>query len=111
MNIYAHFEHEIRGIIQSLSDEGKLPSDLDTARLTCEAPRDESHGDLASNAAMVLSKQASMKPRDLADMIATKLNDVDGITGVEIAGPGFINMRLDPMMWVARVNDIIDAGQ
>ena len=110
MNIYAHFENEIRGIIQSLSDEGKLPSDLDTARLTCEAPRDESHGDLASNAAMVLSKQASMKPRDLADMIAAKLNDVDGITGVEIAGPGFINMRLDPMMWVARVNDILDAG-
>ena len=110
MNIYAHFENEIRGIIKSLSDEGKLPSDLDTARLTCEAPRDESHGDLASNAAMVLSKQASMKPRDLADMIAAKLNDVDGITGVEIAGPGFINMRLDPMMWVARVNDILDAG-
>ncbi len=110
MNIYAHYEHEIRAIITDLAAAGQVATGLDTARLTCEAPRDDSHGDLASNAAMVLAKQAGMKPRDLADMIAEKLTNLDGITSVEIAGPGFINMRLDPMVWAARVADILAAG-
>ena len=110
MNIYAHYEHEIRTIISDLADAGSLPQGLDVSRLTCESPRDDSHGDLASNAAMVMAKQAGMKPRDLADVIADKLSHVDGITGVDIAGPGFINMRLDPMMWVSRVHDVRAAG-
>ena len=55
MNIYAHYENEIRNIIDALGRDGQLPQDLDTSRLTCEAPRYETHGDLASNAAMVLS--------------------------------------------------------
>ncbi len=110
MNIYAHYEDNIRAIITGLAQEGRLPNGLETARLTCESPRDESHGDLASNAAMVLAKQAGMNPRDLAAMIAEKLTTVDGITGVEIAGPGFINIRLDPIMWAARIADILSAG-
>ena len=110
MNIYAHYENEIREIIARLTDTGHLPKGLDTTRLNCEAPRDESHGDLASNAAMVLGKQVGMKPRDLAKLIAEKLDALDGITGVDIAGPGFVNMRLDPMVWVLRINDILAAG-
>jgi arginyl-tRNA synthetase len=110
MNIYAHYEDEIRGIIKTLSEGGDVPPGLDVMRLTCEAPRDESHGDLASNAAMVLAKDAGMKPRDLAEKIKTKLDGVDGITEVEIAGPGFINMRLNPMVWVGRISDILAAG-
>ena len=110
MNIYAHYENEIRSIIDALGRDGQLPQDLDTSRLTCEAPRDETHGDLASNAAMVLAKQAGQKPRDLAEMIASKLNDVSGITEVEIAGPGFINMRLDASVWINRIDDILNAG-
>ena len=110
MNIFAHFEVEIRGIITALAAEGALPQDLDTSRITCESPRDPSHGDLASNAAMVLAKPASMPPRQLAEKIAEKLQAVDGITGVKIAGPGFINIKLSPDCWQDRITDILDAG-
>ena len=110
MNIYAHFEDKIRGIITALAAEGALPQDLDTSRITCESPRDPSHGDLASNAAMVLAKPASIPPRQLAEKIAEKLQAVDGITGVEIAGPGFINIKLSPDCWQDRITDILNAG-
>ena len=110
MNIYAHFEVKIRDIIKSLEASGDLPADLDTSRITCEAPRDASHGDLASNAAMVLAKPAGLPPRDLANKISDKLSEVDGITGVDIAGPGFINIKLSPDCWQNRINDIHDAG-
>ena len=86
MNIYAHFEVEIRGIIAALAETGDLPQGLDTSRITCESPRDASHGDLASNAAMVLAKPAGLPPRQLAEKIVEKLQTVDGITGVNIAG-------------------------
>jgi arginyl-tRNA synthetase len=111
MNIYAHYEEKIRTTITELTEAGDLPPGLDCAPLVCEAPRDESHGDLASNAAMVLAKKAKIKPRDLAEKISAKLGDVDGIKDIEIAGPGFINMRLDPLVWVERINDILAAGQ
>ena len=110
MNIYAHFEVEIRNIITALTQTGDLPEGLDASRITCEAPRDASHGDLASNAAMVLAKPAGMPPRDLAAKIAEKLSFVEGITGVDIAGPGFINITLAPECWQDRINDILDAG-
>ena len=110
MNIYAHFEVEIRGIIAALAETGDLPQGLDTSRITCESPRDASHGDLASNAAMVLAKPAGMPPRQLAEKILEKLETVDGITGVEIAGPGFINIKLSPDLWQKRINDILNAG-
>ena len=110
MNIYAHFETEIRAIINTLVDGQVLPSGLNVDRITCEAPRDPSHGDLATNAAMVLAKNAGVKPRDLAERIAEHLEKVDGVEGVEIAGPGFINMRLDPSCWRDRIQDILAAG-
>ena len=110
MNIYAHFESEIRSIIDRLVQADQLPSGLDTSRITCEAPRDPSHGDLATNAAMVLAKAAGVKPRDLAEQIAEHLQQVDGVDSVDIAGPGFINMRLDPSCWRDRINDILAAG-
>lgn len=110
MNIYAHFEHEIRNIIQGLTADKTLPDGLDASRITCEAPRDPSHGDLATNAAMVLAKPAGMKPRDLAEAIAGKLAKVVGISSVDIAGPGFINMRLDPSQWQDRIDDILTQG-
>ena len=110
MNIYAHFEHEIRAIISGLADDGVIPSGLDTSRITCEAPRDPGHGDLATNAAMVLAKPAGMPPRDLAQAIAGQLEAVNGITEVSIAGPGFINMRLELSQWQMRIDDILTAG-
>ena len=110
MNIYAHFESEIRSIISKLTQDGHLADSLETSRITCEAPRDSSHGDLATNAAMVLAKAAGMNPRQLAEMIAEHLEKIDTIESVQIAGPGFINMTLDADCWRDRINDILAAG-
>ena len=110
MNIYAHFENEICEIIAKLAQEDIVPAGLDTSRITCEAPRDASHGDLATNAAMVLAKPAGMNPRQLAEAISAKLGEVAGVAQVEIAGPGFINMVLNADIWQARINDILAAG-
>ncbi|XDZ66882.1 arginine--tRNA ligase [Alphaproteobacteria bacterium LSUCC0684] len=111
MNIYTHFETEIRAILDDLVSKGALADGLAITSVGCEAPRDPSHGDLATNAAMVLAKSAGMKPRDLAEMITAPLQQVDGITGVEIAGPGFINIRLDPAIWRDTLDACLAAGE
>ena len=95
MNIFKDFQNNIKDIITSLSNDGKLPNDMDLGNVTAEAPRDASHGDIATNAAMVLVKQAKMKPRDIADLIAEKLRAIESVDDVEVAGPGFINIRLN----------------
>jgi arginyl-tRNA synthetase len=79
-------------------------------RITVEPPREASHGDLATNAAMVLAKDAGMKPRDLAERIADELRKLPEIAKVQIAGPGFINMTLDPSVWRAALLAAIGAG-
>jgi len=99
MNVFAHFETRIAEAVTALIKDGVLPEDSAGRALTVEPPRDPSHGDLASNAAMVLAKPAKMKPRDLADHLAEKLRQDPDITDVEIAGPGFINLRLAPAFW------------
>ena len=88
----------------------RLPADLDHAGISCETPRDPSHGDLATNAAMVLAKRAGMKPRDLAEAISTGLSAV-GVAAVDIAGPGFINLKLEKRLWQDRIDDILAAGE
>ena len=90
--------------------DGELPSALDTGRVVFELPRDASHGDLACNAAMVLAKPAGMKPRDLATIFARHLQEIDGVTDIEIAGPGFINIRVAPQLWADELTAIIAAG-
>ena len=110
MNIFHHFEQEIATILSALGTDGTLPSGLDVSGVSCETPRDPSHGDMATNAAMVLAKRAGMPPRQLAEHIAARMEQIKGVSAVEIAGPGFINLRLDPMMWKARITDILTAG-
>ncbi len=110
MNIFHHFEQEIAAILSALGTDGTLPSGLDVSGVSCETPRDPSHGDMATNAAMVLAKRAGMPPRQLAEHIAARMEQIKGVSAVEIAGPGFINLRLDPMMWKARITDILTAG-
>ena len=110
MNIFHHFEERTAAVLSDLVKEGALPAGIDTAGVSCEAPRDASHGDIATNAAMVLAKRAGLKPRDLAEAIAEGLGRVDGVEAVEIAGPGFINLRLAPALWQERVRDIVAAG-
>lgn len=110
MNFFKAFHSEISSIVEKLSAEGKLPDGMDPSRLTCEPPRDASHGDVATNAAMVLCKQAKMKPRDLAELLAVEIAKIDHVTSVDVAGPGFINIRLAQEFWHAKLCDVLAAG-
>jgi len=110
MNIFKLFEGEFQRIIEAMQATGDLAPDLDIARVVFELPREAAHGDLACNAAMVMAKQANMKPRDLAEVLAVHLGRIDGVTGVEIAGPGFINLRVEPRLWATEIDAIIAAG-
>ena len=110
MNIFNLFEAEFKSIVETMKVEKILPADVNTGRVVFELPRDASHGDLACNAAMVLAKQVGAKPRDLAAQFATRLQAIDSVTDIEIAGPGFINMRVKPALWAAELTAIIAAG-
>jgi len=110
MNFFKAFHSEISTIVEKLSAAGKLPDGMDPSRLTCEPPRDASHGDVATNAAMVLCKQAKMKPRDLAELLAVEIAKIDHVTSVDVAGPGFINIRLAQEFWHAKLCDVLAAG-
>ena len=110
MNLFQHFQAEVTRQIDALAAEGALPAGLDTARLTVEPPRDTSHGDITTNAAMVLAKPAGMKPRDIADLLAARLNTLPEVTETAVAGPGFINMRLADTFWQARLAEILTTG-
>ncbi|MEM9061026.1 MAG: arginine--tRNA ligase [Pseudomonadota bacterium] len=100
MNLFAEIKTTIAATLEGLSATGALPGGLDPSNVTVEPPRDPAHGDMATNAAMVLAKQAKMKPRDLAEQIAGELRKDDRITEVTVAGPGFINLRLDNAVWL-----------
>jgi arginyl-tRNA synthetase len=110
MNLFNHFRDEIAARIKTLSELGRLPAGLDGAALTVEPPRDPAHGDLATNAALVLAKAAGMKPREIADVLVEALRDDPHVVEAEVAGPGFINLRLDPAFWHVRLGDILAEG-
>ncbi len=110
MNLYQHFREEIVRIIEESAAQGALPSGLDLANVVVEPPRDASHGDITTNAAMVLSKPAGMKPRDLAQVLAERLDGIEWVSETEIAGPGFLNMRLDVPFWHKRLEEILLTG-
>ncbi|KLK90721.1 arginyl-tRNA synthetase [Microvirga vignae] len=98
MNIFGLFEKRVADALGRLAGEGKIPSGLDVSRVVVEPPRDPSHGDLATNAAMVLAKEARMNPRVLAELLVADLRNDPRVTKVDIAGPGFINIRLAPQV-------------
>ncbi len=111
MNLFADIRTLVLDALSQMQSESTLPADLDFANVTVEPPRDALHGDMATNAAMVLGKAAKMKPRDIADALAIKLAADDRITSADVAGPGFLNMRLDPAVWLSIVpNAIKEAG-
>jgi arginyl-tRNA synthetase len=99
MNLFKHFKQELVDRIAGLQSDGRLPPDLDLGPVTVEPPRDPSHGDLATNAPMVLARAANMNPRQLAELMAPALRTIPGVVGVNIAGPGFINLRLAENVW------------
>ncbi|WP_425100623.1 arginine--tRNA ligase [Tropicibacter sp. S64] len=110
MNLFTDIRALVIASIEAMQASGALPGDLNTAAVTVEPPRDPLHGDMATNAAMVLSKPAGMKPRDIAEALVAKLAEDDRIASAEVAGPGFINLRLAPKVWQALPGAILKAG-
>jgi arginyl-tRNA synthetase len=110
MNVFKTYRVIIGQIVGDMTAAGDLPPGLAVDRISVEPPRDASHGDISTNVAMVLSKPAGKKPRDLAEMIAAKLSDAAGVETVEIAGPGFVNLRLETASWQDQVTQILGHG-
>src|SRR5690606_41495552 len=93
--------------LDALEREGHLPEGLDLSAVTVEPPRDPAHGDMATNAAMVLARPARMKPRDIAALVAGRLGADPRIASAEVAGPGFLNLRLAPAGWLVVIPKIL----
>jgi arginyl-tRNA synthetase len=111
MDPFALFAGHVRDIVAALVRSGALKGVPDTGKIVVEPPRDADHGDLATNAAMVLAKDAGIKPRELAVMIAHKLLDIPRVLQAEVAGPGFINISLEPGFWLDALGTALKAGQ
>jgi arginyl-tRNA synthetase len=109
-NIFAAILDRVRAANDALAEEGVLPRGLDQSRVVVEPPRDAAHGDMATNAAMVLAKDAGRKPRDLAEAIAGKLRSDELVAKAEVAGPGFINLTLKPVAWIDALRAVLEAG-
>ncbi len=110
MNAFQHVEGLIARALEKLVADGALPAELALPKVEVETPRDPEHGDLASNIAMILAKPARMKPRDIAELLKKNLEGTGDITAVEVAGPGFLNLRLAPAFWQRLVAEINAAG-
>ena len=108
--LYETFQRHVNGALDALEADGTLPGGLDRAPVTLEPPRDAAHGDLSTNAAMVLAKRAGVKPRDLAEKIAARLVESDDVVAADVAGPGFINLSVAPAVLTAELHRIADAG-
>jgi arginyl-tRNA synthetase len=111
MNLFATFEERVAQALRNLQDAGDLPGDIDISRAVVEPPRDPAHGDLATNAAMVLAKPAGTNPRALAEKITADLLRDPRIVSAEVAGPGFINLRLDPAIYREMLREVILLGE
>ena len=111
MNVFRHFRDEVAAVLGALVEAGDLPAETAFDRVSCEPPRDASHGDMATNAALVLARAVGAQPRDLAGKIAERLRRLDSVVAVEVAGPGFINIRIADRYWQRRLADILAAGR
>ena len=109
-NIFALVLDRVRAANDQLAAAGMLPAGIDQSRIVVEPPREAAHGDMATNAAMVLAKEAGRKPRELADAIAEELRGDALMAKVEVAGPGFINLTLKPAAWIGELRAILQAG-
>ena len=110
MNVFQVFTQHVRTAVETLATAGAVPATLDLSRIVVEPPREASHGDLATNAAMALARDAGLKPRELAEKIAAELSKLPEVSKTDIAGPGFINLTLDPAVWREALADAIRAG-
>ena len=110
MNVFAQVEGRIIAALEQLKLEGKLPANLSLDGVEVSAPRDPSHGDLATNAALVLTKRAGLKPRDIATLLQDKLATAPDVAKIDIAGPGFLNLTFAPGFWHDLVKTVIAQG-
>lgn len=111
MSLFATFTDHVNRILDELAAAGSLPADLPRGNITVEPPRDASHGDLSTNAAMVLAKPAGTNPRALAGLLVPRLEAVPGVAEVQIAGPGFINLRLADDVWREELRRVAAEGE
>ena len=109
-NIFAEMLDRVRRASDDLIAARVLPAGIDLSRVTIEPPRDSAHGDMSTNAAMVLAKDAGKKPRELADALAEKLRADELVAKVDVAGPGFINLTLKPSAWIATLRAAVQLG-
>lgn len=111
MNLFALFADRVGAVLARLKAEGVLPAHADVKGIAVEPPREVGHGDIATNAALVLAKPSGLPPRELAGKIAAGLADTEDVDSVEVAGPGFINIRLAAHFWPRVVAAILDQRQ
>jgi len=109
-NVFAAVLDKVRAANDALVAYGVLPTGIDQSRIVVEPPRESAHGDMATNAAMVLAKDAGAKPRALAEAIAAKLRGDDLVAKAEVAGLGFINLTLKPAAWIDALRAVLAAG-
>jgi len=110
MNMFTDIRTLVVETLDAMVVDGDLPAGLDYGNVAVEPPRDAAHGDMATNAAMVLAKPASARPRDIAEKLAERLGTDPRIMTAEVAGPGFLNLTLDAAVWTDVVTEAIDAG-
>jgi arginyl-tRNA synthetase len=110
MNLFTDFEDRIKNVLETLDAVREKRSELDFARVNSEPPRDSAHGDVATNAAMVLAKPLGMNPRALAELVTAKLAEDPDVAEVSVAGPGFINIRLSTAYWQRLIARMIEKG-
>ncbi|WP_375616579.1 arginine--tRNA ligase [Bartonella sp. AP58NXGY] len=110
MNIFKNFEKKIKKSIELSDIKGKNGEDLDLSKITVDPPRDSSHGHLSTNAAMVLAKSIGINPRALADKIIELLKNDSSIENIDVAGPGFINIKLTKLFWQDVIKSMLELG-
>ncbi|HUF45739.1 MAG TPA: arginine--tRNA ligase [Aestuariivirgaceae bacterium] len=111
MNLFGHFDGVVRAVLSDMVKAGEIPGNLDLSKLVVEPPRESAHGDITTNAAMVLAKAAGARPRDLAEILAQHLAAQPDIATAEVAGPGFVNITLKPSFWPTLLKSVLDLGQ
>ena len=110
MNLFADLRSLVIASLDAMTAEGMLPAGLDYTAVAVEPPRDAAHGDMATNAAMVLAKPAGLAPRSIADALAVRLGKDPRISAADVAGPGFLNLRLSNVVWQSVVKAALTDG-
>ena len=110
MDVFNHLKGIIEGEVIALSASGKLPANINVKKIIAEPPRDAAHGHIASNVALVLSKEARLAPRELGELLVERLEALDIVSECNMAGPGFLNLRMIDSFWHSQLKRIIFEG-